>query len=462
MRIVNRNFRRHMLSIAIAAALPMSAVADEKYDLLQQQVDLLKQQLLQVQESMKLYQEQMTVKEGQVEKEVTQLKEDVAKAGEWKHPDTLIHMAGYADVGYSFASGETGNFTVGTFSPIFHYQYRDIVMLESELEITINDEGETDLALEYLTIDYFLNDYVALIGGKFLSPIGQFRQNLHPSWINKLASAPPGFGHDGAAPTSDVGVQARGGFQLGSMFTNYAVYASNGPELNATFEDDEFELEGIRAEGFGADADGEKVFGGRIGFLPLPGLEIGFSAAMGKATVTALELAHGGDDEEEGGAHVDKFRSYVLDDHDHEEPGHEEPEEPGEADFDLHDEEARDYDVLGADFVWGLGNFQLRGEYVKSKVGAAEHGVTASEGASWKSWYTQLAYLIPQTKFEPVIRYTNFDSPHASQDQKQWGLGLNYLISSNVIAKVTYEFNDGEIGSKADTDRWLLQLAYGF
>lgn len=451
MSIVNRNFRRRILVLAIAAALPLSAVADEKYDLLQQQVDLLKQQLQRVEETLQQYQEEMVVKEGQVEQEVTQLKEDVAKAAEWKHPDTLIHMAGYADVGYSFASGEDGNFNVGSFSPIFHYQYRDLVMLEAELEISIDDAGETELEMEYLTIDYFLNDYVALVGGKFLSPIGQFRQNLHPSWINKLASAPPGFGHDGAAPTSDIGLQARGGFQIGNMFANYAVYASNGPELNSTFEDGEFELEGIRAEGFGADADGEKVFGGRFGFLPLPGLEIGISAATGKATVTALELAHGAD---EGDEHADKFRSVLLNEEDPDEP-----EEPG---FDLHDEEARDYDVFGVDFVYGLGNFQLRGEYVKSKVGAAEHGVTASEGATWESWYTQAAYLIPRTSIEPVIRYTDFNSPHASQDQTQWGLGLNYLISSNVIAKVTYELNDGQPGSIADINRWLIQLAYGF
>jgi len=40
MSIVNRNFRRRMLTLAIAATLPLSAVADEKYDLLQEQVDL--------------------------------------------------------------------------------------------------------------------------------------------------------------------------------------------------------------------------------------------------------------------------------------------------------------------------------------------------------------------------------------------------------------------------------------
>jgi hypothetical protein len=243
------------------------------------------------------------------------------------------------------------------------------------------------------------------------------------------------------------------------MFTNYAAYVGNGPELNATFEDDEFELEGVVAEGFGKDRDGEKVFGGRIGFLPLPGLEIGFSAATGKATVTAIELAHHG--EEEPDEHGDE----EPDEHD-EEPGeHDEDEEGGdEPEFalDLSNEPARNYDVYGFDFAWGLSNFRLRGEYVKTKVGADYVGITASPGATWKSWYTQAAYLVPGTKWEPVLRYTDFDSPHSSQDQKQWAVGLNYLFSGSVIGKITYEFNDGEEASEADINRFMLQLAYGF
>ena len=165
--------------------------------------------------------------------EVQVIKEDVATASEWLQPDTLIHMAGYADVGYTDSESSDGSFNVGTFSPIFHFQYRDLVMLESELEIEVGDDGETETSLEYLTIDWFINDYMVLVAGKFLSPIGQFRQNLHPSWINKLPSAPPGFGHDGAAPVSDVGFQFRGGFPMGNIRTNYAVYVSNGPELKA-------------------------------------------------------------------------------------------------------------------------------------------------------------------------------------------------------------------------------------
>ena len=394
--------RSRTLAAALALALPMAVSAEVSNKELKKQVDALQSQ-------------------------VTALSSEVQQAAEWKNPNTLIHMAGYADVGYAKQESQDGSFVVGSFSPIFHFQYRDIVMLESELEIEVEDDGETEIKLEYLTLDWFMNDYATLVAGKFLSPIGQFRQNLHPSWVNKLPSAPPGFGHDGAAPISDLGVQVRGGFPMGGMHANYAVFASNGPELNSVTEDGiEYELEGIEAEGFGADSDGEKTFGGRFALLPISSLEIGLSFATGKATVTFLEDELAGTEEEVEG------------------------------------ETARDYDVTGADFVWFTGSMSLRGEYVKTEIGEATTGVTAGESATWETWYTQLAYRIPGTKVEGVVRYTDFDSPHASEDQKQTTVGVNYLVTNNFVAKLAYEANDGLAGESSDADRTLLQLAYGF
>ena len=446
----NIKTRRKLYLLALSIIVSFSATADEKYDALQKEVEILRAQLEQVQLVLKKFQEESVtkteveelnkkLKDSVISKEqAANLEEQVAQSSEWNGPNTLIHMAGYADVGYA---SDSESFTVGTFSPIFHYQYRDKVMLESELEIKIDEDGSTNIALEYLTIDYFLNDYVTVIAGKFLSPVGQFRQNIHPSWINKLASAPPGFGHDGAAPISDIGFQLRGGFELGNIDTNYAFYGSNGPRLIAAQEhDDEFELEGVEAEGFSSDNDGKKTFGGRLGFLPFKGFEIGFSLATGKATVTEVEL------EEDEHA----FKSLAFSTLDEEE------------EIDLHDEVARDYDVFGVDFAYQNNGFELRGEYLKTKVGEASEGITASEGASWKSWYTQSSYLIPNTRWEPVIRYSDFTSPTESRSQQQWALGMNYLFTSSFIGKATYEFNDGLLDSNADENRWLLQVAYGF
>jgi len=407
MKCSSYSFRKKILVSVVSMSLPVMALAESNNDDLQTQIDDLQNQ-------------------------VTALNSEVQQAAEWKNPNTLIHMAGYADVG--FVSPENGNdsFVIGTFSPIFHYQFRDVVMLESELEFEIGEDGETEVNLEYLTIDWFVSDYATILAGKFLSPVGQFRQNLHPSWINKLPSAPPGFGHDGAAPISDLGLQVRGGFPIGGVRTNYAVYVSNGPELNSETEDEsEFELEGVRAEAFGADRDGDKTFGGRFAVLPVSSIEIGLSFVTGKATVTELEN------------------------------GVEPPSAGFESGF-IGNETARDYDVIGADFVWFTGNFSFRGEYVKTEIGEAETGVTTGEAATWESLYTQLAYRLPGTKWEAAIRYGDFDSPHDSQDVTQTMLGINYLVSNNFIAKLGYEINDGVSGSAVDDDRTLLQLAYGF
>ncbi len=348
--------------------------------------------------------------------QVEQLRKEVRDANEWRRSESLVHLAGYGAATYTDAKGQNGAFSQAQFSPIFHYQYRDLLMLESELEISATSEGETETALEYLALDLFVNDYLTVVAGKFLSPIGQFRQNLHPTWINKMPSHPPGFGEEGAAaPVSDVGAELRGGFPLGRMRANYALYVGNGPELEA----DAGELEAIEAEGRTRDADGKKVIGGRFGILPIPHLEFGVSAASGKTAVT-----------KDGGVEIA-------------------------------DDPERDYDVVDADLTWQIGNFDVRGEYVRQKIGDAAASV-APEGAEWKAWYTQVAYKFLPAKWELVLRRANFKPPHADLEQRQTALGINYLFASNVIAKLAFESNKGEPGEPTDDDRVQLQLAYGF
>tara|TARA_R110002110_G_scaffold12718_3_gene60896 strand:+ start:59367 stop:60644 length:1278 start_codon:yes stop_codon:yes gene_type:complete len=418
--------------VLLAAVLLSSAgfassgvLADDRYETLKAKIDQLEGELAEMKELLTPLQESAPSVE-----RLEDLEASLRENGRSRLPNTLVHLAGYGDAGYTKTYGDNGDerFRVGTFAPIFHFQYRDLVMLEAELEIEVEDDGETSTALEYMTIDVFMNDYAALVAGKFLSPIGQFRQNLHPSWINKMASAPPGFGHDGAAPVSDVGVQVRGGLPpIAGIRTSYAIYASNGPTLN--FEDGE--LEGVDAEGFNEDGDGNAVFGGRISIIPIANLEIGLSRALGEATVN---------------------------------------NDDGEP-IDISGEGARDYDVYGADFSYQLsslgisaiGSFDLRGEYVKTKVGATDVGEGASKGADWSTWYTQLSYRFPLSQFESVMRYSDFDSAIDRADQRQWALGINYVFTPNFIGKINYEFNDGvEKNVAADTDRLLFQLAYGF
>ncbi len=416
MKILYHLYRRKILAMAVALAMPAISQAEPSNEELQNQINALQEQL-------------------------STLNGDIQQAAEWKNPNTLVHMSGYADVGFSQsdAAGDGGSFSVGTFAPIFHYQYRDLVMLESELEFEVGETGETEVKLEYLSIDWFVNDNMALVAGQFLSPIGQFRQNLHPSWINKLPSAAPGFGHDGAAPVSDLGIQLRGGFRIGGIKANYAVYMGNGPEIKAEVEDDgaggvdEIEYDGVEAEAFGADRDDEKVFGGRLGLLPTPTLEIGLSFLSGKATVTSYE-------------DLDLADFSVT----------------PPPDLDTTEIAASDYNVTGLDVSWRRGGMDVRFEFVKSEVGETTIGVYDLEEAEWSTWYAQCAYRFMSNKHEVVLRYADFDSPHSSADRQQTVVGFNYLFANNFIGKVAFESNENPNSGFTADNRTLLQLAYGF
>ena len=277
MNISRNRYRPGIVAAAMLLVLPVNSFADAAYDGLKKQVETLQKQLQQVQETLKRYQESSVSKEefAGVKNQVNEVSETTS---EWKNADSVVHLAGYGDATYSDGQGKDGAFTGARFNPIFHYQYKDLVMLEAELEMEVEDDGGTATNLEYAAIDLFANDYLALVGGKFLSPLGQFRQNFHPSWINKLPTAPPGFGHDQTAPVSEVGLQARGGFPVGraSRYVNYAAYVGNGPvlELNGS------EIEAIGAEGRTYNDDDKFVYGGRVGFLPVPKLEIDVKATL--------------------------------------------------------------------------------------------------------------------------------------------------------------------------------------
>ncbi len=336
-------------------------------------------------------------------------------ATEWKDTKSVTHLAGYASTEYVSVEDGPSAF-VANFNPMFHFLYDNKILWEAELEIEVEENGDTSLGLEYSTVDWFLTDNLTLVAGKFLSPIGNFRQNLHPSWINKLPSAPPGFGHDGAAPISDLGVQLRGVLPVAdrSRFT-YAAYVGNGPKIEA----EDGEIHAVEAEGLASDPDDEKVFGGRVAFLPIPSLELAVSGLVGDVAVV----------EDDG--------------------------------VDIEGDPKRSYDVFGFDGSYRWNNLEFRGEFVSQEVGDAPLSV-APEGGKWETWYAQGSYRFANDKWEGVLRYTDFKSPHADDTQEQWAYGVNYLLAPSAMLKFAYESNKGEPGEPTDADRWILQIAYGY
>ena len=396
MRISKHPLAKTLLSLAIACAIPVQSMAASN----DQEIDALW-------------------------KTIEDLQQQVAAAEEWKNPNTLVHMAGFGSVGFSKADNEEGSFTTGGFSPIFHYQYRDLLMLESELDFQVTETGETEIGMEYFTIDMFLNDYAILVMGKFLSPLGQFRQNFHPTWINKLPSAPAGFGHDQAAPNADVGFQLRGGFSLGTADANYAVYMGNG--VAAEVAADEGEIEMIESPGMNANgSDGNNV-GGRFGlYYPSIKLDLGLSWATGKVSEMETET------------------TITIDTNDI-------ADVSSETTF----SNSRDWDFIGADITWHHGGLDIRAEYVKQTIGALASS-EAPEETELSAYYAQIAYRFLPTKWEAVARTSEYKLGDKTMTRSN--VGINYIFASNIVGKLAFENNT----NMSVTDRVLVQLAYGF
>ena len=346
-----------------------------------------------------------------------------------RNSDAKWHLAGYGDAGLIISDGAgPDTFTSGQFNPVFHFQYRDLVMFEGELEFSTTSEGETNVELEYSQFDLLLHDNATLVIGKYLSPVGQFQERLHPSWINKIADKPAGFDHDGLQPASDTGVQLRGGILIGDSVLTYALAVGNGPRMA---------LEGgINLEASGSDDNGNKAVSGRIGFLPVHGIEIGASFLTAK--VNGIDGPMG--------------------------PG------PTNADFFL----------WGADAAFTRGPWDARFEYLngerKSLLSAVDAGgdVMLLPTLDMEAWYAQLAYRLSGVtdhpvlrKLEPVVRFGQYNivgsnTLRMENAQDRYNIGLNFWLAPSIVAKGGVEWRDFKVSGIDTETLYQFQFAYGF
>lgn len=329
------------------------------------------------------------------------------------------HLSGYMDAGLVISDLDTeeDSFVSGHFNPAFHFQFRDIVFFESELEIETEDDGSTNVALEYSAINVILGDRATLVVGKWLSPVGQFQERLHPSWINKMSSAPAGFGHGGIQPLSDVGVQLRGSIPVGDTYFTYVAAVGNGPQGGH---------HGLELEGFPQDNNSNKAVSGRLGYFLMPELEIGISYMSAKSP---------GEEAETGSV--------------------------TEGDFDLY----------GVDVAYTKGNWDARAEYLNAELGSFFGRVSHSDvstsfipSTDWTAWYAQLAYRISDTRLEPVIRFGDLqiDGNFQGDGESRIDAGLNYWITPSVVFRADVQRREFDEPGADDETLIQFQFAYGF
>ncbi|MHB1947573.1 MAG: c-type cytochrome, partial [Gammaproteobacteria bacterium] len=335
----------------------------------------------------------------------------------WANPDISGIFTGGASVGYSNQNHNSGSFNLLDFNPLFLFRYKDLLLMQSSVDFSLDNDGNTNVSLNTLNLNAYLNDFMILGAGEYDSPLGYFVQNLSPAWINRLPNVPVGFDSDEAAPQSELGLQLRGGFYLLSKLKmNYTAFFANGPRA---FTDSTTGL----IDYIGTDAFpknyGNFMGGGRLGILPIPDLEIGFSAATGRLALfdvsSNLPLAESG----------------------------------------------RGYSAFGTDFSYKVSNLELRAEVIKQLV-SSRTSSSFPQSASWKAWYLQAAYMIPSFKLEPVLRWGGYTSADPGQSQHQVAIGLDYWIAPSIALQAAYEINKGQSQTYKNENTYLIQLAFGY
>jgi len=352
--------------------------------------------------------------------------------GYLKAGSTKFLISGYATGGFTARENTDARFT-GSFNPIWLWKLSDDLFFEGELEIS----SSGGVGLEIAQITYFLNDYVTFGAGKFLVPFGTFAERIHPTWINKLPDMPLAVGHGGIAPLSEVGIQARGGIPAGPVKFEYVIFGINGPQLDTT---------GPLTAGqfiFDNTTDFNKSVGGRIGFFPIPPLELSYSilwARMGLNNLNPLFFI------------------------------------PQDADTFLHSVDLN-YTYFHPMI---LGTIDLRVQWVFSDVDDFVYDPVGVLGFGpvffnnqRNGGYAQIAYRPSALhnfigNFEGVFRYDRLDAPFFAPsgfDQERYTVGLNYWLGKSTVLKAAYEkVNNGShpVSFLGDGDAWLFQAAMGF
>jgi len=340
---------------------------------------------------------------------------------------TKFLLAGWADGMFEARNGEVSTFSA-SFNPIFLWQMTPKLLFDGRLEIEPSGGG-TNVNLVNAQISYLLNDYMVLGVGEFFSPSNVFVERFEPQWINKLPDRPLAIYH-GILPNISVGAQARGGFPIGPTRVDYAFYVSNGPVLNSS----DARSAGTLDFNSYTDNNDNKAVGGRVGFLPVPGVEVGYGFETSKPGFQGTSFS--------------RLQALVQS-------------------VDL--EVTRDSDLL-------KGRINLFAQYAWSHVDHAVYDPDGSLGfgplaftSKQDGGYAELAYRPTKfdndfvRNFEMIFRWDHLSrDPSGLGDpaETRWTLGLNYWLSPSTVLKAAYEWD--QPAGEPNRNALLIQTAMGF
>ncbi len=339
-------------------------------------------------------------------------------------------LLGDAAVGFVNQKKTNSTFFAGV-APLFLWQPTDRLLFEAAMDIGIDTDTDnnssTSVDLTIADASYIVNDYLIVGGGLFVTPFGQYHNHFDPPWINKLPDDPLVFSDGGLAPGSQVGIFGRGAVPIGPTKLVYDAYVTNGPNL---ITKDPGAAGSLNFSDF-TDLNNGKAVGGRLGFLPVPNLEVGYSIQFAQTSPNGFH------------------KVYAL--------------------------------MQAADANWVQevrplgGVITARGEWVWSNVEKTTYDPTGALGFGPLNFgnyrhggYGLLAYRpsLVDNKYvrnlEFVFRYDTLHSPLGApggDHEQRYAFGIDYWLTPSAVMKVAYEIDDKKVGP--DQDAFFVQFGIG-
>jgi hypothetical protein len=365
-----------------------------------------------------------------LEQQVSAMKPAVDKLQSEKDVDNSFAWGGYLDLSLDLRRRTSTNDPPGrevgvAFNPILMYGWRDQWLAVAELNVgSSGGSTTTDLGQGFIAFTG-LPDAVILAGLAPL-PFGTFSELFSPSWINKMGEiAATPYDEDFGLFTSDISdqqVQVRGIIDLGdNRRLDWHAFMAQAPTYAMNDgTDDRLSFGGNTGRGHEPP-----TFGGRLGFQPQPGIEIGASVM--------------------GGQILNNNLAFTPEDH-------------------------RRFVAYGFDAEYHVSGAILRGEWIALKYDASDETRVNSQ-----SGYIQLSKRLKElgdfwADVEPVIRVGELrrNQPVTTAAQKkinEYGGGLNYYftstIRSSLIADVFLVTDEAEVETH-DLNRIVFNTTFAF
>ena len=117
-------------------------------------------------------------------------------------------ILGDAEIQYAKTSGQHGTFLFADFAPIFLYRGGEKVLFEAGFDFGLQNNAPnspgatTTINLSFAQLDYLMNDYVTLVAGDMVLPLGTYSERT-AGWFRTWEPVKDGTGEFGCAVVLD-------------------------------------------------------------------------------------------------------------------------------------------------------------------------------------------------------------------------------------------------------------------